>query len=429
MIPGLAAVCCCLAILAASPAAADRLHLENGGSIDVAAWWVDGDWIRYESAGGTVGVPRGLVVRIEKGESPPSRNSFNVVPQAPPRVSALQPAELLERMQKAKRHYEARQYDEASRVYYELMLSEPSYYGARLGYAASEMALDRDGAAISAVLDGLTYDPERPQLLELLGDLRYREERTADALRAWRRAFASDSSDRLRDKIIKGEREMAATGNYDFATSPHFNLRYDGGVDMEIASAVMDHLEEQFWVLADRFDHEPTQPITVILHPDQEFRELTRAPEWVGGVYDGKIRVPLGGLQRLDPGARRLLVHELTHAVIHSKTRGNCPRWLHEGLAQMAEGRRLSAAERSEVAEKMRQRDPVDWESGGFSYPVALSQTHYLESLRGYEGLLDLLDLLQQGQDFEAAVESIYRQEFATICARWASSVSLERDR
>ena len=76
---------------------------------------------------------------------------------------------------------------------------------------------------------------------------------------------------------------------------------------------------------------ETPQAITVILYPLQEFREVTQAPENVAGLYDGKIRVPLGGLQRVDDAARRLLVHELTHAFVHSKTRGNCPTWRRSG--------------------------------------------------------------------------------------------------
>lgn len=419
----LCAMLCCGAV-----AAGDRLHLENGGAIDVDSWWVDGDWIRYESAGGTIGVPRALVVRIERDVRGQERGSFNVAPDLP-RSVALQPAELLEKMQQAKEHYEAREFDDASRIYHELMLSEPSYYGARLGFAASEMAMDRDGAAISAVVDGLIYDPQRAPLLELLGDLRYREDRPAEALRAWRSAFESASSDRLRDKIIKVEREMDATGGYDFATTPHFNLRYDGRVDLDIASAVMDHLEEQYWTLADRFAHAPAQPITVVLYPDREFRELTNLPEWVGGVYDGKIRVPLGGLRRLDPSAQRLLIHELTHAVVHSKTHGNCPRWLHEGLAQMAEGRSLDAAERAEVAEQMAGRNPASWESDGFSYPIALSQARFLESLQGFDGLIDLLEHLEQGLAIEEAVRAVYRQDFATLCRRWAASLPVDASR
>ena len=104
---------------------------------------------------------------------------------------------------------------------------------------------------------------------------------------------------------------------------------------------MLDYLEEQYWQITETFRHSPPQPITVQLFPEREFRSVTLAPDWAGGVYDGKIRVPLGGLTRLTPDARRVLVHELTHAVVHSKSRGGAPRWLHEGLAQMAEGRTL----------------------------------------------------------------------------------------
>ena len=63
----------------------------------------------------------------------------------------------------------------------------------------------------------------------------YREERVEEALTSWRRAFDLEPGDRLRDKILKAERELAVSRNYDYAASPHFNLRYDGDVDVDLA--------------------------------------------------------------------------------------------------------------------------------------------------------------------------------------------------
>ena len=76
-VPVALAVC-----LAASPAPADRLHLDSGGFIDVDSWWYEDQWVMYENDGGTVGIPRSIVVRVEKtpadkpaGPFPPSRSS------------------------------------------------------------------------------------------------------------------------------------------------------------------------------------------------------------------------------------------------------------------------------------------------------------------------------------------------------------------
>jgi hypothetical protein len=125
----------------------------------------------------------------------------------------------------------------------------------------------------------------------------------------------------------------------------------------------------------------------------------------------------------VDERARRVLVHELTHAVVHSKTRGNCPRWLHEGLAQLAEGRTLGAGDREGVKRLLRERDPEFWEAGGFSYPAALSLTLDLEARRGFDALVDLLERLGEGKSLDASLEESFGESYAQLCRRWAERV------
>lgn len=421
------AVALAAALLAAAPCAADRLHLENGGVIDAVRWWVDGDWIHYESAGGTIAVPRSMVTRIESGENASGRRftAFNDQGSAQP-TAPVDRKRLETLVQEANAALERRDFETASRLYYDILVELPEAWNARVAYAASEMALGHDGMALSAVQDGLVREPERAELNELLGDLRYRDERLEDAVRAWRKAFESSPNDRLRDKILKAERELAIRRDFDFATSSHFNVRYDGDVDLNLASAAMEFLEEQYWELSGAFSHAPAQPITVVLYATRQFREATQMPEWVGGVYDGKIQVPLGGLSKLDPAARRVLVHELTHAIVHTKTRGNCPRWLHEGLAQRMEGRTLGRAGLQQVREHLGGTDPAQWDSAAFSYPVALSEVQYLESRNGFDGLVRLLDRLGDGRPLDEALRDVYGEELASLRQRWAASVGDE---
>jgi len=337
------------------------------------------------------------------------------------------PREVAERMQEANRALLAREYQHAADLYRALMsevdvdVQEP-----RVGYALAQIKLGEDDLALSVVLDGLAHDPHHPSLLELLGDLRNGQERVADALRAWKDAFHLAPNDRLRDKIVKAERELAAGRDYAIGMSSHFNVRYDGELDDSLAEAVTDYLEKQYWVLADAFDHAPRQPITVVLYPTRRFRDVTQVPEWVGGLYDGKIRVPLGGLARLDPVASALLRHELTHAFVHSKSRGQCPRWLHEGLAQRMEGRTLSRANRATMVRRLREVEPAEWDGDGFSYPLALSLTSYLEERRGLDGLVRVLQRLGDGDDADEALTSVYGSGYAELCRRWASTVLQE---
>ena len=439
-----AGVALTLLLLASAPVAADRLHLAGGGVIDTDAWRIEGDVIHYETAEGTVGLPRSLVVRIEETATPAKApvvepqavDDKSTAPAAPePRTAAKSDTirvtrELGELLTKARAALDSGDHQTASELYERaLQISDADLQVPRIGFALSLMALDRDDSALSVVLDGLARDPNEPALLELMGDLYNRRERVSDALQTWQTAFGHEPNDRLREKILKAERELDAGRDYSFTTSAHFNMRYDRHVDAALSREVTEYLERQYWVLAERFRYSPTQPITVLLYPTQEFRDVTQSPEWVGGIYDGKIRVPLGGLRRLSPVAEGVLTHELAHAVIHAKTHGRCPRWLHEGLAQIVEERYLRRADQKAIAASLANRDPTTWDAGGFSYPMALSLTRSLQARKGFGGLVQLLELLGSGDSLETALNSTYGASYERLCRDWAEELQEESSR
>jgi hypothetical protein len=409
--------------LAAAPAAADRLHLESGGVIDTKRWRIEGENVLYDSAGGTIGIPRSMVLRIERSAGTPL--------PPPPVATAVTESRSNER--DAERRDQTRQQIEAgsaalengdcetaSNHFFNALGHEPRAYAARVQYALCEIRLGHDQSARSAVLDGLVLHPEGAELHELLGDLEDRDENLQGALLAWRRAETLKPGERLTKKIDKGQRDLDTRRGYEFARTSHFNLRYDGTIDEALASEVSQHLEEQFWELTNIYGHTPRQPITTLLYPNEAFREVTRSAEWVGGVYDGKIRVPLGGLKHLHRGARRVLTHELTHAVIHAKSRQRCPRWLQEGLAQVSDGTRLTSSDVLAVQAKLSEsEDTWKWESGDASYPLALSFTRWLEDRRDFSHLVWLLELLGEGHDVDDALQRVYGDDYEGLANRW----------
>jgi hypothetical protein len=84
----------------------------------------------------------------------------------------------------------------------------------------------------------------------------------------------------------------------------------------------------------------------VTLYTEQQFHDLTGAPEWSDGIFDGRIRVPVMGAQQNLPEFDRVLAHELTHAMITGLAPRGVPPWLHEGLASYFEPHDLASARR-----------------------------------------------------------------------------------
>ena len=409
--------------LAAATARADRLHLEGGGVIDADRWWIEGETLHVESAEGSVGLPRSMLRRVERTEPVKKKAKAEVAAPKAELPKARASADAAESMKRANEALLARNFESASRGFRDVVDAVPGEPGPRVGYAVAEMALGRDAMALPVVLEGLVRAPDDPQLLEVLGDLRYRDERVDDALTSWREAFRLAPADRLRDKIVKAEREQTAGRDYAFSAAAHFNLRYDGAIDADLVASLTDFLEDRYRKLSSVYRHVLSQPVTVLVYPKQEFHDVTQAGAEVAGLYDGKIRVPLGGLRRLGPDAEHVLAHELTHAIVHSKTRGNCPRWLQEGLAQISEERPLKRSDIAQIARSLRVETPATWPDAAFSYPSALAFTRFLESRRGFDVLVSVLDRLGDGDSLDDALSSSYGSTYAELVAEWAGSL------
>ncbi|MEO8501048.1 MAG: hypothetical protein ABI565_09045 [Vicinamibacteria bacterium] len=131
-----------------------------------------------------------------------------------------------------------------------------------------------------------------------------------------------------------------------------------------------------------------------------------------GHYQDGAIRIRIETLEK-EAELRRVLRHELTHAVIDQKTKGNCPHWLQEGIAQFLDGTDVRATEawlRRQTAPLIplfriegpfRDRDPGSRET---AYRESASAVSFLVSRIGRSGLLFLIQRLGEGRPFDRAL-------------------------
>ena len=454
-----ASMALCLACLN-SPARADIVHLKNGGTITADTWEVSGDHLVIRQGSGRITVPRSEVARIEPspqvsptpGGAPAAGQDGGSTDASSPTVGAPGPSEdrILRAVDDLKRRIngdslarpentrrlvalldqlgtralKSRDYDSALARFREALGYDPRDARAQFGLAAAYLRTDQDVFARSTLERALVDHPEDPDLHALLGDVYYGQERTSEALAEWKRAYELKPNDVLKSKIDKLVRERSIDGSYRQSEAAHFTLKYDGErAGPDLGGQIVDFLESQFKALETRFDHYPLQPIVVILYPQRQFYEATRADPDVAGLFDGKIRVPIGGLQQLNAEARHVLLHELAHAFIAGKSHGTAPRWLHEGLAQDIEGKTTSTMTGVALAKAYQTSESKEAWGDTFTYASALSFVEYLEERLGFPVLMDVLAAMARGVPTEEAFEQLTRYPLKELRQAWGEAL------
>jgi len=158
-------------------------------------------------------------------------------------------------------------------------------------------------------------------------------------------------------------------------------------------------------------DSFPREPVNVILYTRKQFNELTEAPAWSGGIFDGNIRIPVGGGNINKDILKAVLYHEYTHSVVHRIVGGQVPTWLDEGIAQYEErwvhprdtvpgNTGLMALETLEGS-FMEMRDPA---RAKLAYAESLSAVEFFVDRFGKYNLSKLVRLLGEGRGLAGAM-------------------------
>jgi len=216
-------------------------------------------------------------------------------------------------------------------------------------------------------------------------------------------------------------------------------LVYDGRrLEPGVEGALLGALERIYAELVEDLGSGPAEKVTVVVYAERDWRLATRAPDWSGGLFDGKVRVPAQGLTGVTPALLSVLKHEMTHAFVQRRTRGRAPTWLHEGLAQVEEGK-TSAAYAGALLEAWRATHTFGLRSLETSfrrfagpearsgYAVSLAAVEMLRDTRGPGALSHLLDRLGDGEEVEDAMRETVRGDYARIesdLADWLGSRS-----
>lgn len=180
-----------------------------------------------------------------------------------------------------------------------------------------------------------------PGLWLALGETYLRQNDRPHALEMLQRARDAGATSPQLDALLKRlGREVDAEWDFTALESPHFRVTFDDGKGSSAARFVLDGLEDARADVGRRFAYPPDGRTEVVLYAARDFHAITQTPVWAGGAYDGRIKVPVGGLQPEDPALPRLLRHEYMHSVVGQLSGNRCPTWLNEGLAVWAEEER-----------------------------------------------------------------------------------------
>jgi tetratricopeptide (TPR) repeat protein len=371
-----------LATLVPCAALADVIYLKNGRKIVAQVTQEDSKQVVYSIQGGEFSIPRSMVDHIEKStepadERPPHRNETSPekarevpLPSFPSGESSLgsdspviksgavdeayllhldnemihnpspENVRLLKQGYQQAALFQARQGDPEGAIqkYQQALKLLPNDLSLTLALGYLQVTQSHYLEAMDLLLPAADRYPKSADVYMLLGSAYYGMENMDEAIAQWNKALALEDNPRLHEAIAKAEREREISGSYRELRSEHFLLRYEGEQGENLSGEVLNSLEGSFQNLVLDLDYSPPEVIVALLYPNQAFQDITRSPTWVGALNDGKIRVPVSGLTRLNAELARVLKHELTHSFVRQITVGRCPTWFNEGLAQLEEG-------------------------------------------------------------------------------------------
>lgn len=200
---------------------------------------------------------------------------------------------------------------------------------------------------LSEYSDALKYldrarkvDPNSATTAMLSGWAYYDLNRLDDAVQQWQKSQQVDPNPNVAALLAKAQLDQKTERGFQQGETSHFILHYEGGAMPGLAQDILGTLEEDFHSIEATLSYTPPEPIGVVLYTNRQFEDVTRAPSWADGLNDGRIRVPVQGLSSVNDQLAHVLKHELTHSFVRQMTRGRCPTWIQEGVAQWMEGRR-----------------------------------------------------------------------------------------
>ena len=315
---------------------------------------------------------------------------------------------------------------DAAQAFAEALDAEPRDPSLHLGAGLSAHLLGRPAAARHALDQALALAPGYTTASLLLGEILYRGSDLQGAIHVYEQALArAPDHPRLAARLEEWRREVALHSRFFGSHGAHFTVLFEGPADEELARRALEMLEAAYWRIGTALYTFPDGVITVVLYTQEQFRDITRSPDWAAGLYDGRIRVPMRGALQHPGELERVLAHEFTHALVRSIAPSGVPAWLNEGLAVIFEpdGQAWAEAQLARSGARL----PYDRLARGFgalagaearlAYAQGAAAAGRLIELAGTPGVVGLLQDLARGEPLALAFERRALVPFDTFMA------------
>ncbi|MGO9405001.1 MAG: peptidase MA family metallohydrolase [Terriglobales bacterium] len=446
-----------LVLLATLPASADVIHLKNGRTIWADQVRENKDRVEYDLGDDTYAIPKSSVDHIDAGVAPSvhAGSPANVPDIAPPAPSFSQDASVAEKVIRdgkvdtdtlaslaqtanpelaatayflaGKHESDHGNFPQAKRYFESALGFKPDNSTLLIYYAATLLRTGQTTEALSQAQHAASIDPNSPDALAMLGFAQFASDHTPDAIRSWKKSLALRPDATVSEYLARAERESKAESDFSQRESIHFNLHFEGKETSEtFRRDLLSTLDSEYDDLVNDLGYSPRNNIAVTLYTQQAFFDVTRAPSWTGALNDGKLRIPIHGVQSVTPELARILKHELTHSFVSQMSGNRCPTWLNEGIAQLEEGK-SSASNGQQLAALFAGGNeiPLNMLEGSFmsfsapeataAYAESLAATEYIRDAYGMSEIARILESLAEGSSTEAALRATVHSDYREL--------------
>jgi tetratricopeptide (TPR) repeat protein len=307
-------------------------------------------------------------------------------------------------------------YEQAIRLFGELSERDKSAFA---GLGVSYLKMGDSDRARESLEKALEQDKNDFTARKILAFLYYKKDDLEKSLDHASAGLSLKRDPELLSLYEKLRRDTDARGGFINESTSHFRVHFDGYRHGAISRNIIEILEDAYSSIGKELNYFPSEPLNVILYTDRDFHDVTQTPQWSGGFYDGKIRVPVKGIEGREALLKKVLFHEYTHAVVFFLT-PRCPLWVNEGLAEFFS--RNHARKLGQIIPLQSLETSFAWLSGssvGLAYQESYSAVAYLIETHGISRMKEFLLALSVGTDLNEAFKKAFHVSYHQFLREW----------